>query len=100
MSDKEFQVIEKMKQYLDQIFPENEPPIYWGQGSYRSDLFNIFTSAYQSSHMQGDPVFQLLKDQWRPNIERSKEETCSLQLMCQAWNEWVYAWDNHPRINK
>jgi hypothetical protein len=84
-------------EYLDIIFPDRGGGPFWGQGTYRKDLFKLFAASYDSCHLHGDQISQYLQDQWFPRRKISEGDRQAVSDICQAWSEWRYAWDNLPQ---
>lgn len=93
----ESELFTQMCEYLDIIFPNGGGGPFWGQGSYRSDLFKLFAASYDSCHLHGDRIWQYLQDQWFPRKSISGDDRQTVFTICQAWSEWRYAWDNLPQ---
>ena len=93
----ESELYTQMCGYLDGIFPDGGGGPYWGQGSYRSDLFKLFAASHDSCHLHGDQIWQYLQNQWFPGKRLSEDNRQAVFDICRAWSEWHYAWDNRPR---
>lgn len=93
----ESEAFTRILQYLEIILPDDGGGPFWGQEPYRSDLFQIFATSYDSCRLHGDRIWQYLQEQLFPRRRVSDDDRQSIFNMCQAWSEWRYAWDKIPR---
>ena len=88
MASSKQEVIEKMRSHLNSLFACGGQPSSWEQGSYNSDLWEIFEES-QAIDLHGDPIYlalyELLDD------DRQEEKSKVLSEMCKAMDEWRYA---------
>jgi hypothetical protein len=81
---------------VETLFVAGLPPGYWGQDSYKSFIFRKFCETYAIQPLHGDAVFKHIEPRIEPAPLRD-EKLKALREICDAWSEWQYAFDNHPR---
>ena len=69
---------------------------HWRQEPYRSDFFTAFAKVYDLEPMAGDQVMAFLRERHLQKSDpRHDEKTGVLREICDAWDEWAYAWKKH-----
>ena len=80
---------------LNFILPSHDAESYWRQNTYRGDFFKLFAESYNSCKINGEQIEQHLNDHWLSQGICSEFTRQAIMEICQAWDEWGYAWDNH-----
>ena len=87
---------DRLLEHFDSLFPSGSGGSgpFWSQDPYRTDLFSIFRTAYPKGHLHGDHIAELLREQWYPQRpDLTEDQKSDVWDMCQAWSEWLYAWE-------
>jgi hypothetical protein len=94
----ELEVFAELCACLDIVFPDDGGGPSWNQEQYRSDFFKVFAKSYDSCPLHGERIERHLEARWVPRKnDLSKKDRRSISEICQAWEEWRYAWDKFPR---
>jgi hypothetical protein len=90
-------ILDRMWKRFESLFVGTGQPAHWRQGSYRTGFFDVFRETYSIQPLHGEQVADNLKERFlEQNDERYEEKLKVLNEICGAWDEWKYAWDNHP----
>jgi len=91
-------ILDAMWENFETPFLGSGQPGHWRQEPYRSDFFKAFASVYEIEPMDGEQVKRFLKEcHLRRDDPRREEKAEELTQICDAWDEWKYAWDNYPK---
>jgi hypothetical protein len=89
----EHQALERFEGWLTIVFPEQEgyhPP--WI--SHKGLLFEIFKESFPK--LTAGRIRGRLEETWQK--EHSEKEWQTVLEILAAWEEWMYAWSNYPRL--
>lgn len=89
---------------LDRVWNEVEflcatpgAPGDWKQSGYRESIFAAFSELYHIKKLHGDQLVAEILERHSQLDDANQEE--KLNILCSirdAWDEWLFAWDNHP----
>lgn len=92
-------ILDKMYQDFDSFFNHSSQCSHWGQETDRVDFFEAFARIYDIAPMHGDQVETFIRERYLVrNDPQYKEKVDTLHEICNAWSEWLYAWNKFPKM--
>jgi hypothetical protein len=92
LSEAENEVYRKLDAYFDLNFPIGREGPEVLEESHKSEFFAIFAEAFRAgANIWSGQISERFGSEWRE--KRTQEQWDDAMELCDAWDEWWYAWD-------
>jgi hypothetical protein len=86
---------QELLEFFHKLLPQDSLDMFWEQEPYKGELFQIFEAAYaRGVRVHGDDIWEWAREEFiADRDDLNDDDKQHLFAMCEAWSDWLYAWE-------